>query len=234
MKAGKKFIPVIITIAVIVSMSVSSIFAKPNHDEREELGYGQGYWLPMYFYYAEGADYDGPAQNFNTATMIGNPDLKTEHSRLCGEIALAYILGISPEEALRGYSTLGEGNIFDNQGTIFNDMQDYAALFDYQAEFIYDLSTEADLHAFLLNSSEDTGILLPIRIHTSDGRLTFRSDQSQYQTGHWVVFRHLFEKDGQTWINVYNPYYNIYEEYSLTFLHSSWDFEVMVINPEGN
>ena len=55
---------------------------------------------------------------------------------------------------------------------------------------------------------------------------------SQHQTKHWVVVNHLYQQDSQTWVNIYNPYHNTYEDYPFDFIHTSWDFEVMIINPE--
>jgi hypothetical protein len=234
MKRGKRIILATLTVLCIIGLTTSQISAKPTRQDPAELGYGLGYWLPMSFYYADGEKHDGPAQNFDTASITGDPELKSEHTRLCGEAALAYILRISPEEALRVFHTLGEGNLFDSQGTIFHDIFDYVALFHYQAEFIYDITSLADLQALLLSNTDAAGILLPIRIHTEDGALTFRADQSQYQTKHWVVVNYLYQQDGETWLNIYNPYYNIMEDYPLSFVYSSWDFEVMIINQGGN
>ena len=224
----------IILALIIFTLSVSSIFAKPIYIDPSELGYGQGYWLPMNYYYADGYLHDGPAQNFNTASIIGDPSLKSEHLHLCGEFALAYILRISPEEALKTFYTLNEGNIFDSKGTFYSDIIDYAALYHYQVEFIYDITSESDFRAMLTNNTDAAGILLPIRIHTEGGTLTFRSDQSKYQTKHWIVVNYLYQQDGETWVNLYNPYYNIYEDYTLSFLHASWDFEILIVNPGGN
>jgi len=232
MKRGKKLILILLAALTIFGLTSSLIFAKPKRIDPTELGYGQGYWLPMSYYYAKGEEHDGPAQNLDTASIIGDPSLKDKHSHLCGEIAMAYILRIKPEEALKIFSILGEGNIFDGIGTIFLDIFEYARFFYFQVEFIYDITSLADLQALLENNSDAAGILLPVRIHIEDGILTFRSDQSQFQAKHWIVLNYLYEKDSQTWANIYNPYYNTYEDYPLTFLYASWDFEVLIINPE--
>jgi hypothetical protein len=189
-----------------------------------ELGWGQvGQWL-LY-----GAKPGAPAQYLKLSKVFGEGEWHTKNNNLCGPLAVAPSLDMTPLEALTAFRNsndpVSEEILADDLTTMGGQLGRVFEARGWTQGYQYGQQTPPEDMARLLSEGKQLLTLVNIDTLHADGMLRSYTDGEPDETNvaHWVNVRAVEQAaDGSWMVRVYNPFENREEVYSWNEFKDSW------------
>jgi hypothetical protein len=187
--------------------------------------FGRGVVGPWAFFRAEGAK---AAQFLNLDKMLGSifPNM---HTRLCGPLAAAAVLGLDIRTCLELFRSVDESKLTESANA---SNQDLMALFSKAGwkqpppQWMKDglAGFEATPEWLQGQLAQGNGLVALVNIDEGQrGMLRAKGSEGPEDTAHWVAILDVSQTpSGDAIVRVYNPYHNREEVYPWSTFEAAW------------